>query len=130
MEEPKFEFYVLNYDFNKQRVEMFNIFNNCSVYKEVLKAVKKYVRSPKNYKFYRYNEPEIYGFEGFCKEIERDIMWQEWGRCEYEISAGQKFEQDCTKLQAFDCYDQSKPNIPVIAREVIYQYKKWKKEHK
>ena len=51
MDKPKFEFYVLNYDFNKQKVIMFNIFDNIDVYDLTLKEVKKYCRSPKKYTF-------------------------------------------------------------------------------
>ena len=39
-----FEFYVLNYDFNEQRVVMFNIFNNILVQEYTEKIVRKYLR--------------------------------------------------------------------------------------
>lgn len=38
---PKFEFYVLNYDSNAKKVINYNIFNNCIVYKETLEEVEK-----------------------------------------------------------------------------------------
>lgn len=124
----QFEYYVLNYDFNKQQVEYFNIFRNIHVQECVEKAIKKYLRSPKSYKYERYCEGEsIYGFDGLCADIERTIMWQEWGRREYEISVGDAFEDDCNKLEKWDCFMQAKPNIPMIARECIYQYKEAKK---
>ena len=47
---------------------------------------------------------------------------------EYEISVGDAFEKDCNKLEKWDCYAQAKPNIPMIARECIYQYKEQRKE--
>ena len=47
---------------------------------------------------------------------------------EYEISVGDIFEKDCNKLEKWDCYMQTKPNIPMIARECIYQYKQQRKE--
>ena len=40
---PKFEFYVLNYDFNRKKVYNYNIFNNIHVYDWTLKAVKKHL---------------------------------------------------------------------------------------
>ena len=36
-----FEFYVLNYDFNRQQVVMFNIFNNIHVQEYAEKTVRK-----------------------------------------------------------------------------------------
>ena len=73
----QFEYYVLNYNPNAKKIEPFNIFRNCYVQEYTEKAIKKYLRSPKNYKYERYGEDILYGFEGLCKEIERIIQWQE-----------------------------------------------------
>ena len=124
----QFEYYVLNYNPNAKKIEPFNIFRNCYVQEYTEKAIKKYLRSPKNYKYERYGEDTLYGFEGLCKEIERIIQWQEWGRREYEISVGDAFKKDCDYLEKWDCYMQAKSNIPMIARECIYQYKEQRKE--
>lgn len=126
----QFEYYVLNYNTNAKKIEPFNIFRNCYVQEYTEKTIKKYLRSSKNYKYERYGEDTLYGFEGLCKEIERIIQWQEWSRCEYEIAVGDAFEKDCNKLEKWDCYMQAKPNIPMIARECIYQYKEQRKEQK
>ena len=126
----QFEYYVLNYNPNAKKIEPFNIFMNCYVQEYTEKAIKKYLRSPKNYKYERYGEDTLYGFEGLCKEIEKTIQWQEWSRYEYEISVGDAFEKDCSKLEKWDCYMQAKSNIPMIARECIYQYKEQRKEQK
>ena len=125
----QFEYYVLNYDFNKQKVESFNIFRNIHVQEYTEKAVRKYLRSPKNYTYKSFDGKEvIYGFDALVRELDGIIQWQEWGRSEYEMSCGYKFETDCNKLQATDCYEQCKPNMKMIAREVIWQYKQQKKE--
>ena len=124
----QFEYYVLNYNPNAKKIEPFNIFRNCYVQEYTEKAIKKYLRSPKNYKYERYGEDTLYGFEGLCQEIERIIQWQEWSRREYEISVGDAFEKDCDYLEKWDCYMQAKSNIPMIARECIYQYKEQRKE--
>lgn len=135
MDKPKFEFYVINYEFNKKEPIMFNIFNNINVYEDTLKEVTKYTRNPKDYREEIYTSygksPDIilHGFEGFCKRLDSIIKWQEWGRCEYEIVVGDLFEQDPRKYTKMDCYDQAHSNIEIIAREVIYQYKKWLKEN-
>lgn len=126
----QFEYYVLNYNPNTKKIEPFNIFRNCYVQECTEKAIEKYLRSSKNYKYERYGEDTLYGFEGLCKQIERIIAWQERSRCEYEISVGDAFEKDCNKLEKWDCHMQAQSNIPMIARECIYQYKEQRKEQK
>lgn len=156
---PKFEFYVLNYDSNSKKIISFNIFNNSTVYNMTLSAVKKYCRSPKNYSYTKIacrneNDEKIYGFKGFCKELESIIMYEEWGRIQYEILAGdviefngcckekenettedklkrlQKAEKAIKSLEKIDCYTQASPNTEVIARDVIYKYRQWVKLQK
>ena len=131
----QFEFYVLNYDFNKKKVVNYNIFNNIHVQEWTEKAVRKYLRSPKNYKyvvqhkndFLGREEIAVYGFDALVKEIDSIIAWQEYGRREYECSVGDAFETDCEKLEKWDCYGQAKPNMKMITYEVIRQYKEQKK---
>ena len=64
MKKPNFEFYVVNYDFNKKRCEMFNIFRNIHVYDYCLKAVEKYVKNKIEYAEFR-------------EEARSTIQWQE-----------------------------------------------------
>ena len=126
----QFEFYVLNYNSNRDKVVMYNVFNNIRVQEHTEKAVRKYLRSPKNFKYTPFSKTEetIYGFDALVKEIGSIIHWQEWSRREYEISVGDAFENDCSKLEKWDCYQQAEPNIEMITREVIYQYKQQLKE--
>ena len=132
----QFEFYVLNYDFNKKKVVNYNIFNNIRVQEWTEKEVRKYLRAPKKFKhIVQYEnkllgreEIALYGFDALVEEIDRTIAWQERGRREYECSVGDAFTTDCNKLEKIDCYYQSKPNMEIIAREVIFQYKKQLKE--
>lgn len=132
----QFEFYVLNYNWNEECVENFNIFNNISLNDAVEKEVRKYLRSPKKYCYIQYGllpvgvNSYIYGFDGLCETIKSLIMWQEWSRREYEISVGDAFEDDLSKFETWDCYRQCIPNIPIITREVIWQYKQQIKERK
>ena len=121
----RFEFYVLNYDCNAQKVIMFNIFRNINVQEYAEKAIKKYLRSPKKFSYTPYNKNEevVYGFDALVREIDSIIRWQEWGRREYEISVGDAFEDDIDKLEKWDCYQQAKPNMVMITHEVIRQYK-------
>lgn len=108
------KFYVLNYDFNGKKVEMFNIFNNCHVYSSTIKLCKKRKRG-------------AITWDKFVEELDRIIKWQEWSRREYEISVGDAFETDLDKYEKWDCYQQAHANIEVIA---MYVYKTFLKEIK
>ena len=127
----QFEYYVLNYDCNAKKIVPFNIFRNIHVQEWTEKAVRKYLRSPKNFTYKSFDgKEEIYGFDALAKEIDHIIKWQEWSRREYEVSVGDAFETDCEKLEKWDCYRQAKPNIKMIAREVLWQYKQYNKNIK
>ena len=132
MKEIKLEFYVLNYDSNSKKVANFNIFRNYLLKERMVKELEKYLQSPDNYQHTvnGFNEPKkiLYGFEAFCEELKSAIMWQEWSRREYEISVGDAFEADIKRFEKWDCYKQAEPNIPIIAREIIYQYKQQTKK--
>ena len=162
----QFEYYVLNYDCNKRKVESFNIFRNCLVQEHTEKAVRKYLRNPKNYKyvvqhkndFLGREEIAVYGFDGLCKRFEQILRHEEWSRCKYEIAVGgifitelsdivrevergeiavediyeeiQKRNKRNSKLEKWDCFQQTQKNIPMIMRECIRQYKEQVKKLK
>lgn len=127
----QFEYYVLNYDFNRRKIIHYNIFNNIHVQEYTEKAVKKYLRNPKKFTYKSFDGKEIiYGFDAFVRELDGIIQWQEWGRAEYEVGVGYAFEDDCEKLEKVDCYYQAHANIEIIAREVLWQYKQYKKNTK
>ena len=127
----QFEFYVLNYDFNKKKVVNYNIFNNINVQEWTEKEVRKYLRSPKKYKhivqyenkFLGREEIAIYGFDALVEEIDRTIAWGERSKREYEIGVCDAFETDINKLEKWDTYSQAHPNAEIIAYTVIRQYK-------
>ena len=156
----RFEYYVLNHNFNKDKIELFNIFDNYYVQEWTEKEIRKYLRSPKNYKydsFFKDEEP-VYGFDGLCKRFEQILRCEEWSRCEYEIAVGgifitelsdiiravereeitvdevyeeiQKKNKRNSKLEKWDCFQQAQKNIPMIMRECIWQYKQQKNKAK
>ena len=156
----QFEYYVLNYDHNKDKIVLFNIFDNYYVQEQTEKEIRKYIRNPKNYKydsFFKDEEP-VYGFDGLCKRFETIIRCEEWARCEYEIAVGgifitelsdiirevergeigaddiyeeiQKKNKYSSKLEKWDCFQQAQKNISMIMRECIWQYKQQKKKEK
>lgn len=154
----QFEYYVLNYNPNAKKIEPFNIFRNCYVQEYTEKAIKKYLRNPKNYKYDSFfkDEESVYGFDGLCKRFEQILRHEEWSRCEYEIAVGgifitelsdivrevergeiavediyeeiQKRNKRNSKLEKWDCFQQTQKNIPMIMRECIRQYKEQRKE--
>ena len=124
----QFEYYVLNYDCNAKKIVPFNIFRNIHVQEWTEKAVRKYLRCPKNFAYKSFDGKEIlHGFDAFVKELDGIIAWQEHWRREYEISVGDLFETDCNKLEKWDCYGQAHMNIETISREIIRQYKQNKR---
>ena len=156
----QFECYVLKYNPNANKIEPFNIFRNCYVQEYTEKAIKKYLRSPKNYKYDSFfkDEESVYGFDGLCKRFEQILRHEEWSRCEYEIAVGgifitelsdivrevergeiavediyeeiQKRNKRNSKLEKWDCFQQTQKNIPMIMRECIRQYKEQVKKLK
>lgn len=126
-----FKYYVMNEKLNSTSIEPFNIFDNYILDEAVQKEVKKYLRAPSKYKHIKqysnpmFNKEEIavYGFDGFCEELRSLIKWQEWSRVQYEIVVKSIFDKDGETEKKIDCYEQCEKNIPMIAREVIYQYK-------
>ena len=124
--------------------------------RKYLRAPKKYKHIVR-YKndFLGREEIAVYGFDALAKEIDSIIAWQEHGRREYEVSVGDAFiteirdivrevergsltndnlydelkktEQHNAKLEKWDVYLQAKPNMAIITREVIRQYKEQKR---
>ena len=125
----QFEYYVLNYDCNANKIAPFNIFRNILVQEWTEKAVRKYLRSPKNFTYKSFDGQEIlHGFDALVKELDGIIKWQEWSRYGYEMGVCYKVETDCKNIMHMDCYGQAHMNIEMITREVVRQYKEQKKE--
>ena len=69
-----FEYYVLNYNWNKRCVENFNIFDNISLDNAIEKEVRKYLRSPKKYRYFKHGLYVVeyeYMNRIYCKKIIR-----------------------------------------------------------
>ena len=96
----RFEYYVLNYNFNKHEIVSYNIFNNSLVQKDVEKAVREYLKNPNYYTYYDFcKEETYYGFDGLCEAIKTAIKSEEWCRCEYEIAVGSIHSRDLNELE-------------------------------
>lgn len=104
---PKYEFYVLHYDLNKHKVEMWNIFNNRIVYNKACELAEKYACNELTY-------------EQLRDKLDIAIMCEEWSRYQYEISVGKVFVTDPEKeLTKIDAYTQAHANIDLITKMVI-----------
>lgn len=104
-----FEWYVLNYDHNSNKVINYNIFNNWLLHEETIKLCKKF-------------KSKKMTFSDFRDELRGLIMWQEWSRYEYEIFVVEWHGNAEKHLEKVDCYRQALPNIDNIARYVLYSY--------
>lgn len=108
MKQLKFEWYVLNDNFNRKEIVPFNIFNNITVNQRTNKLCSRY----KTHKM---------SFEDFTEQLRRIIMCEEWSRCEYEILVNGMFSDE-DRVQKIDCYAQALPNIKIIAKYVLEEY--------
>ena len=106
-----FEFCVVRWNWNKQKPEMFNIFNNHYVYEGAVELTKDYV------------EGKIATRKEYVEKLGKTIQWQEWSRAEYEISVGDVFPHSLSELHKVDCWMQAIANIDLIADMCVQRYK-------
>lgn len=129
----KLEFYVPQERFNENKIEMVNIFNNVYVHDWSINAIKKYIRSPKSFRYYEWSGINggywIYGWEAFVREIDSILRNQLWSRCQYEVLIT-GFPFDEKELVKMDAYQLCKPNLDMICHGIIRQYKNQIKEVK
>lgn len=125
MEEFRFHFIALRYDANKNSIEEYNIFDNHYVNEYSIKYVKKYLRSPKKFEYRPLPlKGRLVGFKALVSRI-RDIVRSElWARFEYEMYCTGMFNCSMSRM---DCYEQFALNIEANVREMLYQYREYKK---
>ena len=105
------KFYVLNYDFNAKKVVNFNIFRNWRFKEAAIEDAERLIVGEIDY-------------DEFKEALRKDLMWQEWARCEYEIAVGSMFDENGNSLEKWDCYMQALPNLDLIAKMVIREVRK------
>lgn len=137
MEEKILSYFVPQWDPHKREAIMWDVFNNYSVHDWCVRDIKRYLRAPKKFKSPSYGkyEPDIYGFEGLCREFKRNFANQFWVRYEYEFSVGEAFPlgddgKPRERLYKKDAYWVLLPNIPFIVEGCVNQYKTWLKNSK
>lgn len=118
-------YYVHCYDINSRKVKEFNVFNNIWVRERTIRELKKYNRAPSKYCYESIvRNQKWYGFEGLVEAIDRIIFTEEAYRCEYEMGVCDKFARSLNEIQHMDCYMQCKPNMEIIVRECLWQYRR------
>ena len=99
--------YVFNYDWNTNEVIIYDVchilrFDHCK--KELLAVIKNRDK-----------------FEERLKQL---CKYYFWSRREYEISIGDAFETDCSRLEKFDIWDQLELNWTQFVNYIFNNYKK------
>ena len=100
------EWFVLNYDFNRKKIENYNIFRNFYFIENVKKLLEEHLT-----------------FEDFIIQLDKKLRYSFWSKREYEISVGDAFEENLNKYEKIDVYFQVKPNIKILAKYIIDNYK-------
>jgi hypothetical protein len=103
------QWYVLNYDFNGKKIELFNIFDSANFLYGITQALKK-----DNYK-------------DFKEEINNWLMYSFWSKAEYEIVCGDLFVEQPEHLEKIDIYYQVKENVDILAKYILSKYNKHSK---
>lgn len=105
------KWYVLNHNFNKNEIELFNIFDNWKFKEGVEEELKKYTI-----------------FSEFVDKLDRLAMYCFWCKTEYEILCCGLFPKSADELEKIDIYTQLKNNIETLAKYVILEYNKNKRK--
>jgi predicted RNA-binding Zn-ribbon protein involved in translation (DUF1610 family) len=95
------EWYVLNYDFNKRKVELFNIFKNIKFVEGINNLFDQFIT-----------------FEDFKEKLIQEIKYCFWSKREYEISVGDLWCKE-NEMEKWDVSIQLIPNIDALARYII-----------
>ena len=105
------EWFVLNHNFNENKIENFNIFHSSRFLDCLEKSIKKYTT-----------------FENFKKELRSDLMYCFWSKAEYEIIAGGLFSKTDEEFFKIDIFAQVEPNLDILANYIIDEVNKKKRK--
>ena len=98
------EWYVLNYNFNERKIELFNIFRSVRFTRGVKVLLENYIT-----------------FDDFVEKLKNEIKYSFWSKREYEISVGDAFCGE-EELEKWDVSMQVLPNIKILAKYIIDFY--------
>ena len=101
------EWYVLNYNLNKRKLEYYNIFNNVRFsegIEDILNTLRLY--------------PDRW-YEDFKEAVKIKLMSAFWCRREYELSIGDAFDDDLDNYEKIDIYSQVLPNLDHLCNYIL-----------
>lgn len=125
MKKEQKKFYVLNWDFNSDRIEKYDVLPYLRAQVKERKEKAKRAEKSKRAQKLKESNPEEYekyyafpkDFETFKKFIAGEARYQFWGRCEYEmICHGWPVKRNDQKI---DVYEQIEMNLETIA-EILW----------
>lgn len=96
---PYLQFYVLRHEFNEDKIEFFNVFDNIKVFEYAIKHIKDFKKDR--------------DFEKFKKEMDSTVKWEEWSRVEYEIIVRGMISKKDNEFK-IDCYEQFHANLDMF----------------
>lgn len=96
------EWYALREDFNKRKIENYNVLSG---WEEKIKKARK------NKKFKDYASLKEW--------LRKEFMYYYWSKAEHEICVGGIFIKSIEELEKIDIYSQLQPNLDRITEYVI-----------
>lgn len=107
------KFYVINWDVNKKKFAPYDIM-------PYLRSTYDDYKKRKDNEYFKLPKTK----EEFKKFVDKELMYQFWGRCEYEIIL---VDWPCqTKEEKIDIYQQCKLNIDIIVNLLMEDVKQEK----
>lgn len=105
----KLEWYILQYDSNKRKMYMDNIFGWDGITEEIAKKIKK--GSKDKWK-------PVTDYNSFKEYIKSDLMYYYWSKSEAEFQAGGLFSKE-EGFEKIDGWFQLEPNLDNICKMII-----------
>lgn len=106
----KLEWYILQHDFNKNKMYMENIFSD-SFPEEVAKKIRKGVKD---------NWRPVTDYISFKDWIKGELMYRYWSKCEAEFQSGGLFSKE-ENFEKIDGWFQLEPNLDNICEYIIHK---------
>lgn len=97
------KYYAMHYDFNAKEIRKTNV-----IHEDILKSLQEMVKKGKIKDRIQFRE---------C--LRSEFMYRYWCKREWEISVGDLYEEDLSKYEKVDVYDQLEANMDVITDYII-----------
>ena len=104
----KLEWYAMDYNWNKQKVEFINVLRDDLV-ERIQNGMKK-----KDFSI----DKKIETLDDLKTVVQRELMYHFWAKAEYEITVGDLFPKTVEELEKVSIYDQLKPNLDRIVEYI------------